>query len=322
METLHLLLATLAISAAAGVNLYLAVFAASVALRFGWLALPAGMGALEGLNNPWVIAVAGVLYILQFLANRIFFLRHLNNFTQTIAAPVLAASVPIRSFGEANPAVMVAAVVVAVGAAGTVSVAKTRLHLGLGMEGTAGNTLASIVEDAIALIVMVLPCLSLVYAAIVAGMLAVLFRLVWRLFSWWRRVDERVGERIDAVARRVGISKLFEPVSAIFGLVAALFLMAWLGFLALIGLRRAASRVTGREILPEMETILGNRKVDEMPVSVEASDCTTSAPPVEILTEVEIVPEKRGVDAIPVSAEAVQSGVPSAENNFNNQSNQ
>ncbi|XHO05630.1 hypothetical protein ACEQUB_02534 [Ralstonia syzygii] len=51
-----------------GFRLYLTVFAAGALARAGWLHLPPGLHALE---SWWVIALAGVLAIAEFLADKV-----------------------------------------------------------------------------------------------------------------------------------------------------------------------------------------------------------------------------------------------------------
>ncbi|TKS52883.1 DUF4126 domain-containing protein [Luteimonas yindakuii] len=52
----------------AGVRVYLTVFGVGIAGVFGWLDLPP---ALEAAQSPWVLAVAGVLAVVEFLADKI-----------------------------------------------------------------------------------------------------------------------------------------------------------------------------------------------------------------------------------------------------------
>lgn len=52
----------------AGVRVYLTVFGVGIAGLLGWLDLPP---ALEAAQSPWVLGVAGVLAIVEFLADKI-----------------------------------------------------------------------------------------------------------------------------------------------------------------------------------------------------------------------------------------------------------
>jgi hypothetical protein len=58
----------IALSFAAGLNVYATVFSLGLMSRLHWLALPAG---LESLANPWVIGASGVLFAGEFVADKI-----------------------------------------------------------------------------------------------------------------------------------------------------------------------------------------------------------------------------------------------------------
>ena len=53
---------------ASGVRLYLVVFAVGLAGSMGYVDLPAGLTVLE---HPWVIGAAGVLLVMEFLADKV-----------------------------------------------------------------------------------------------------------------------------------------------------------------------------------------------------------------------------------------------------------
>ena len=58
----------IAISFAAGLNLYATVASLGLMARLHWVPLPPG---LEALANPWIIAAATVLFALEFVADKI-----------------------------------------------------------------------------------------------------------------------------------------------------------------------------------------------------------------------------------------------------------
>src|SRR6516162_7020160 len=71
VERLDLLAVALGLAALAGVNLYLTVFAAGLAIHFHWIALAPQYQSLEVLGNPWITSIAGVLYFLEFFADKV-----------------------------------------------------------------------------------------------------------------------------------------------------------------------------------------------------------------------------------------------------------
>ena len=68
MDLLVTLGRTLGFSLAAGVNLYATVALLGLASRYGWVALPE---QFQAFNHPWVIGLAGALYVVEFFADKI-----------------------------------------------------------------------------------------------------------------------------------------------------------------------------------------------------------------------------------------------------------
>ena len=71
MEILKTLAVVLSIGSLAGLNLYLTVFVSGLAMRFDWVTLPPSLNCLEVLGHPIVIALAGILYLFEFFADKI-----------------------------------------------------------------------------------------------------------------------------------------------------------------------------------------------------------------------------------------------------------
>src|SRR5438309_8412244 len=71
MERLNLLGVALGLACLAGINLYLTVFVTGLAIHFHWITLAPQYQSLEILGNPWIITVAGILYFLEFFADKI-----------------------------------------------------------------------------------------------------------------------------------------------------------------------------------------------------------------------------------------------------------
>lgn len=59
------------VSLLAGWRLYLCVFATGLAMRSGWIDLPAHLDALGALANPWVLGAAFVGLIAEFFADKV-----------------------------------------------------------------------------------------------------------------------------------------------------------------------------------------------------------------------------------------------------------
>lgn len=177
MDVLETLGIALGLAALAGVNLYLTVFAAGLAIHFGWVILPQHLGELSALGNPWLVSIAGVLYFLNFFADKIPWVDTANDAFHTFIRPLGGAVLAVLALGEADPAVKVIAALLAGGVALTSHAAKsgTRLVANSSPE-PASNIGLSLGEDAV-----VLGGLSLFYfyPLIAIAVTAVVLIVIW-----------------------------------------------------------------------------------------------------------------------------------------------
>jgi len=116
VERLDLLSVALGLAALAGVNLYLTVFATGLAIHFHWINLAPQYQSLEVLGNPWIIGIAGVLYLLEFFADKIPWVDSIWDAVHTVIRPIGGALLAIQVLGHPSP---VFTVIVALLAGGT-----------------------------------------------------------------------------------------------------------------------------------------------------------------------------------------------------------
>jgi len=112
----------LGFAALAGVNLYLTVFATGLAIHFHWITLAPQYQSLEVLGNPWIISIAGVLYLLEFFADKIPWVDSIWDAVHTVIRPIGGALLAIQVLGHPSPAFTV---IVALLAGGTSLIAHT-----------------------------------------------------------------------------------------------------------------------------------------------------------------------------------------------------
>ena len=122
MERLDVLGVALGLAALAGVNLYLTVFATGLAIHFHWITLAPQYQSLEVLGNPWIISIAGVLYLLEFFADKIPWVDSIWDAVHTVIRPIGGALLAIQVLGHPSPAFTV---IVALLAGGTSLIAHT-----------------------------------------------------------------------------------------------------------------------------------------------------------------------------------------------------
>ncbi len=122
MEKLNLLGVALGLACLAGINLYLTVFATGLAIHFHWITLSPVYQSLEVLGDPVIITVAGVLYFLEFLADKIPWIDSAWDAVHTVIRPIGGALLAIQVLGHPSPALTV---IVALLAGGTSLVTHT-----------------------------------------------------------------------------------------------------------------------------------------------------------------------------------------------------
>jgi hypothetical protein len=192
METLQTLSLAMGTAWTSGINLYATVAVLGIAGRAEMIQLPPGLYVLM---DPLVIAVACIMYVVEFFADKIPYVDSawdmLHTFIRIPAGAILAA----RSLGPTNPALELAAIL----AGGTVALAahgtKATLRLALNVSPEPfSNWAASIGEDLSVLasiwlifnhpVVMLL--LIAAFLALAVWLIPKLFRLAKRGFQMLR----------------------------------------------------------------------------------------------------------------------------------------
>lgn len=100
MERLNILAVALGLAALAGINLYLTVLVTGLAVHFHWITLLPQYQSLEALGNPWIITVAGVLYLLEFCADKIPWVDSIWDAVHTVIRPIGGALLAIQVLGH------------------------------------------------------------------------------------------------------------------------------------------------------------------------------------------------------------------------------
>ena len=102
VEILATLGRTLGFSFAAGINLYATVAVLGLAKRYGWVQLPE---QFQVFDNDVVIGVALLLYVVEFVADKIPWVDSLWDAVHTVIRPVGGAIIAVTTLGEASPTV-------------------------------------------------------------------------------------------------------------------------------------------------------------------------------------------------------------------------
>ena len=138
----------LGLATLAGLNLYLTVLVAGCAVRFHWIELSGSYEQMAILGNPWVLGVAGSLFVVQFFADKIPWVDSIWDVVHTVIRPAGAIFLALAVLGKMDPSAVIIAALLAGGAALSTHGTKAgiRAFLNLSPEPVT-NTVASVAED-------------------------------------------------------------------------------------------------------------------------------------------------------------------------------
>jgi hypothetical protein len=92
------------LSLLAGWRLYLTILATGIAMHFGWLPLPEHLQALQILANPWVLGIAGVGTVAEFLADKVAWVDSAWDAVHTVIRPLGGALLALALVDSSDPA--------------------------------------------------------------------------------------------------------------------------------------------------------------------------------------------------------------------------
>ena len=186
----NLFSAVLGISFAAGLNSYATILALGVLGRLGVLDLPAGLKMLA--STP-VIAVAALLYMVEFFADKVPLIDTVWDSIHTFVRPAAGALLSYSVVGNVDPQWQVIAALAGGGLALTSHTAKatTRAAVNLSPEPFS-NWILSFSEDAISFaLVWLIGSHPYLVIGIVVGLVTLAGYIIWRFSNFARRVFRR-----------------------------------------------------------------------------------------------------------------------------------
>ena len=193
MDLLSALGRMLGFSFAAGINLYATTAIVGLASRYHWVDLP---DQYRVFDNDWVIGVALVLYVVEFVADKIPWVDSIWDAVHTVIRPIGGALIAVAAMGRTSPEME--AVVALAGAA-----LATSSHLTKAGTRAAANTspepfsnwILSFAEDGF---VIGLAVLTLKYPVAAAIVVLVAMAVILALTSWLVRSLRRRFSRTSA----------------------------------------------------------------------------------------------------------------------------
>ncbi|MCI0545878.1 MAG: DUF4126 domain-containing protein [Candidatus Rokubacteria bacterium] len=176
METLYLLGTAMGLGFVAGVNLYATILSVGLALRLGLIHLPGGLHGLTVLADPAVLAVAGLLYTVEFFADKVPWVDSAWDVIHTFIRPLGAAIIAAAAIGQVDPGLELACILLAGGAALSTHATKAGVRLAVnGSPEPFSNIGLSLAED---VLVVAGTWLALSHPVLM-GAVALLFGLVF-----------------------------------------------------------------------------------------------------------------------------------------------
>ncbi len=199
MEALSNIGVLLGSSWASGVNLYLTVAGLGIADRLGMVTLP---GNMDAVSHPLVIAVAIIMFAVEFFADKIPVVDSAWDSIHTFIRPAGGALLGFMATADMGPVaqIPVALLTGTVAADSHVTKATTRVAINTSPEPVS-NSVASITEDGLVLTMLYLVMKHPVIAAVcVIGFiifsiwfLKVMFKFVKKVFKFLFRGKEEEG---------------------------------------------------------------------------------------------------------------------------------
>jgi len=101
----------------AGWRLYLVTLVTGLAMKFGWIALPDHLHALDVLANPWVLGIAAVGTFAEFFADKIAWVDSAWDTIHSVIRPLGGALLSLAIVDSADPAWQVGSFLLGGGAA-------------------------------------------------------------------------------------------------------------------------------------------------------------------------------------------------------------
>jgi hypothetical protein len=95
-----------------GLNLYAVVFVSGLAIRLHWVQLTPQLSSLDILAKPAIMIVAGVLYFVEFFADKIPWIDNVWDAVHTVIRPLASAFLALHVLGNQSPEIRIVAALI------------------------------------------------------------------------------------------------------------------------------------------------------------------------------------------------------------------
>jgi len=173
-----------------GVRLYLTIAALGFMGKMGWIALP---GDLKVISNPLIFITAGLVYGVEFFADKIKYVDSIWDSVQTFIRPVGGAALGYLASSGLGPVaqIPVAMLTGAVATTSALTKAGARIAINASPEPVS-NVVTSTAEDGLSAFVLymivkhpvIASIIIIVLIALTVWLLIILFKFVKKIFGW------------------------------------------------------------------------------------------------------------------------------------------
>lgn len=178
MDLFNGILSAFGLSASAGLNAYVPLLVVSVVARYtDWITLAPPWDAM---TSGWVIVALIVLGLVEFFADKVPAVNHINDAIQTIVRPAAGAilfAANAQVVSEVHPVLAIVAGLLLAGGVHAAKSAAVRPAVTATTGGT-GNVPVSVAEDILATVLSIL-------AVVVPIFIGALVVILTALFVWW-----------------------------------------------------------------------------------------------------------------------------------------
>jgi hypothetical protein len=196
MDVLSGIFSAFGLSASAGLNAYIPLLVVALMARFtNLMQLEAPW---DTLTNPWIIGVLVLLSGIEFFADKIPAVNHLNDAVQTVVRPTAGAIAFASSSSvvtDMNPILALALGLLVAGSVHTAKAGALRPAV-TASTGGLGNAAVSTLEDIVAAVVSILAILIPIFVGIFLVMV-----VSWVIWWMWRRENrlqrQRAAKAVD-----------------------------------------------------------------------------------------------------------------------------
>ena len=185
----------IAISFAAGLNVYATVCTLGILARFNWVELPGSLGALA---NPWIIAASAVLFLIEIFADKVPAFDLVWNAIHTFIRVPIAALLAFAASSHLTPAQQLVVTCAGAGIAAIAHSSKTAARvLVTPSPEPVSNIVLSSAEDLIAIALTWIAT----HHPVAAGVTVATISLALIIALWWgfARIRTELRRRFDRV---------------------------------------------------------------------------------------------------------------------------